>query len=50
MHRLRLSLSDAHDRFMIIDDAELHHIGASLKDLGKNGLLFHEWILKLAGC
>jgi len=27
--------SDAHDRFLIIDDTELYHIGASLKDLGK---------------
>ena len=25
----------AHDRFLIIDDQELYHIGASLKDLGK---------------
>ena len=24
-----------HDRFMIIDEKELYHIGASLKDLGK---------------
>lgn len=28
-------LKDAHDRFLIIDDDELYHIGASLKDLGK---------------
>ena len=27
--------SDAHDRFLIIDNTELYHIGASLKDLGK---------------
>jgi hypothetical protein len=25
----------AHDRFLIIDEKELYHIGASLKDLGK---------------
>lgn len=25
---------------MIIDDAELHHIGASLKDLGKKWFAF----------
>lgn len=25
----------AHDRFLIIDDKELYHLGASLKDLGK---------------
>ena len=24
-----------HDRFMVIDNKELYHIGASLKDLGK---------------
>ena len=34
------SFSDAHDRFMIIDDAELYHIGASLKDLGKKWFAF----------
>ena len=34
-----------HDRFLIIDD-EVYHIGASLKDLGKNCLLFQNWILK----
>lgn len=28
-------LKMAHDRFLIIDDKELYHIGASLKDLGK---------------
>ena len=31
---------DAHDRFLIIDDAELYHIGASLKDLGKKWFAF----------
>jgi hypothetical protein len=24
-----------HDRFMLIDDTQLYHIGASIKDLGK---------------
>ena len=24
-----------HDRFLILDDAELYHLGASLKDLGR---------------
>ena len=24
-----------HDRFIVIDDKELYHVGASLKDLGK---------------
>ena len=31
---------DAHDRFLIIDDTELYHIGASLKDLGKKWFAF----------
>ena len=30
----------AHDRFLIIDNTELYHIGASLKDLGKKWLTF----------
>jgi len=32
--------SDAHDRFLIIDNVELYHIGASLKDLGKKWFAF----------
>ncbi len=28
-------LKDIHDRFLILDDNEIYHIGASLKDLGK---------------
>jgi len=32
--------TDAHDRFLIIDDTELYHIGASLKDLGKKWFAF----------
>jgi hypothetical protein len=27
--------NDFHDRFIIIDDKEVYHIGASLKDAGK---------------
>ncbi|WP_333597045.1 ORF6N domain-containing protein [Chryseobacterium flavum] len=34
------TFSDAHDRFMIIDQTELYHIGASLKDLGKKWFAF----------
>lgn len=30
----------SHDRFLIIDDRELYHIGASLKDLGKKWFAF----------
>ena len=29
------AFKDSHDRFMIIDNKEVYHIGASLKDLGK---------------
>lgn len=32
--------TEAHDRFLIIDDTELYHIGASLKDLGKKWFAF----------
>jgi hypothetical protein len=32
--------SDFHDRFLIIDQNELYHIGASLKDLGKKCFAF----------
>jgi len=31
---------DAHDRFLVIDDKDLYHIGASLKDLGKKWFAF----------
>lgn len=31
---------NSHDRFLIIDDREVYHIGASLKDLGKKILAF----------
>ena len=30
----------AHDRFLIIDNKEIYHIGASLKDLGKKWFAF----------
>ncbi len=31
---------NAHDRFMIIDDEDVYHLGASLKDLGKKWFAF----------
>lgn len=31
---------NSHDRFMIVDDKEVYHIGASLKDLGKKMFAF----------
>ena len=33
-------LDVSHDRFLIIDDKEIYHIGASLKDLGKKWFAF----------
>jgi len=33
-------LRDCHDRFLILDDRDLYHIGASLKDLGKQCFAF----------
>jgi hypothetical protein len=39
--RLEIRSSDEwHDRFLLIDDADLYHFGASLKDLGKRGFMF----------
>ncbi|MCL2413694.1 MAG: virulence RhuM family protein [Bacteroidales bacterium] len=39
----------SHDRFLIIDDTQVYHIGASLKDLGKKWFGFskieNDWIL-----
>jgi hypothetical protein len=34
------SFTNSHDRFIIIDQTELYHIGASLKDLGKKWFAF----------
>ncbi|WP_281867939.1 ORF6N domain-containing protein [Flavobacterium sp. GSB-24] len=39
--------SDAHDRFLIIDNTELYHIGASLKDLGKKWFAFSRMDLEV---
>jgi hypothetical protein len=36
LHRI----APCHDRFLIIDDAQVYHIGASLKDLGKQCFAF----------
>jgi len=32
--------ANSHDRFLIIDQKELYHLGASLKDLGKKWFAF----------
>ena len=34
------SFSKSHDRFLIIDNHTVYHIGASLKDLGKRWFAF----------
>lgn len=34
------TLANTHDRFLLIDEKELYHIGASLKDLGKKWFAF----------
>ncbi len=34
---------NAHDRFMILDNKEVYHIGASLKDLGKKWFAFSKF-------
>ncbi|MEA3296224.1 MAG: ORF6N domain-containing protein [Patescibacteria group bacterium] len=36
----------AHDRFLIIDNSELYHFGASLKDLGKKWFAFSKMDMK----
>jgi len=35
--------SASHDRFLILDDEEIYHIGASLKDLGKKWFAFSKF-------
>jgi hypothetical protein len=34
------TFTKAHDRFLIIDDETVYHIGASIKDLGKKWFAF----------
>ena len=33
-------MMDSHDRFLIVDETDVYHIGASLKDLGKKMFAF----------
>lgn len=35
--------NDAHDRFLIIDQSDIYHMGASLKDLGKKWFAFSKF-------
>ena len=39
----------AHDRFLILDDTEVYHFGASLKDLGKKWFAFSRFDLEALG-
>jgi hypothetical protein len=41
-------LKKVHDRFLIIDNKELYHFGASLKDLGKKWFAFSKLQLPIA--
>ncbi len=34
---------DAHDRFLIVDDTVIYHLGASMKDLGKKWFAFSKF-------
>ena len=38
-----MELKDSHDRFLILDETEVYHIGASLKDLGKKWFAFSKF-------
>lgn len=38
----------SHDRFLIIDEKELYHIGTSLKDLGKKWFAFSSFPLNMS--
>jgi hypothetical protein len=40
-------LTDSHDRFLIIDNNDVYHLGASLKDLGKKWFAFSK--MELSG-
>lgn len=42
------TFAQAHDRFLIIDETELYHIGASLKDLGKKWFAFSRMDIEVA--
>ncbi len=40
-NNLKLKISNRyHDRFLIVDDSQVYHMGASLKDLGKKVFAF----------
>jgi len=39
----------SHDRFLIIDNSDVYHFGASLKDLGKKWFAFSKFDMKAVG-
>ena len=41
-----LEFTKAHDRFLIIDETDIYHLGASLKDLGKKWFAFSKMDMK----
>lgn len=41
------TFKNSHDRFIIIDDKKIYHIGASLKDLGKKWFAFSKMDISL---
>jgi hypothetical protein len=41
------AFTKSHDRFLIIDNTEVYHLGASLKDLGKKWFAFSKLEKKL---
>ncbi len=42
------TFKNSHDRFLILDNKEIYHIGASLKDLGKKWFAFSKMNLEIA--
>jgi len=49
-HPIELKKLDvSHDRFLILDDTEVYHIGASLKDLGKKWFAFSKMDVESLG-
>lgn len=47
LHIKAVAFTEAHDRFMILDEKELYHLGASLKDLGKKWFAFSKLELQV---
>jgi len=41
--------NSSHDRFLIIDDKQIYHFGASLKDLGKKWFAFSKFDMEAVG-